>query len=304
MNVVISVYLLLLSINSLSPLAIVLSSESIDPFYSALLRMSLASLVGIILLTCLKQRLPFDSNARRVYYFSLIGVFFGGSSTYLAAQHIASGLIALLFGLSPIMIGVVSSLMYGESGFIKIKWFFSFLALAGLFIIFYEELCAHEGTIVGGLFALLAVFFTCLSGLLIKKDEYKISPLSLSIGTMLLSIPLFSLATLWLGEYTPLTQINLITASAIGYLAIVGSLLGFYCYFFILNKMSVNSLMIMTLLTPAIAMLVGFFFHDEQVTRLDIIGALTIFVSIAGYFWGEKILVNDMESKLQSHKKS
>ncbi len=82
--------------------------------------MALASAEGLVVIKLFKmgEILPSGSGKRDCY--STITMYFGFSLTYLSAQHIPSSFIALRYGLSPILNGVLTSKIKGHSGLTRV----------------------------------------------------------------------------------------------------------------------------------------------------------------------------------------
>ena len=100
-------YGLLVFIWSTTPLAIVWSVTDLHMLWALVLRFFIALPLAICLLLVLKRQFPTDKVAWHSYLagsFSLIGSQF---FTYVATNYISSGMIALMFGLAPIMAGLI-----------------------------------------------------------------------------------------------------------------------------------------------------------------------------------------------------
>ena len=77
------------------------------------------------------------------------------------------------------------------------------------------------------------------------------------------------------------------TWGAIAYLAIAGSVVTFLVYFSLLKTWSVTSLSFISVFTPAIALVLGFVFLDEQPTVWSAVGAGLILSGVALALTGE-----------------
>ena len=125
-------YATVILIWSTTPLAIIWSSETVTPVMAAMLRMALAAVVGLGLLRWLKIPLPWHRPAFKSYLAATLGVYGAMFSTYLAASDLPSGLISLIFGLSPIIAGLLAQLWLGEQAFSPLRWMALLLAVSGL----------------------------------------------------------------------------------------------------------------------------------------------------------------------------
>ena len=79
-------------------------------------------------------------------------------------------------------------------------------------------------------------------------------------------------------------------------MGVFGSLLGFYAYFTVLQKMSASNVTLVTLVTPIIALILGAWLNDEQVTDKLILGATAVLLGLSLYHFGHLL------PKLKSNK--
>src|SRR5690606_2335661 len=100
-------YLAVLVVWSTTPLAVVWSSETVHPVMAAGLRMALAAVLGWLLVRAFRLELPWHKAALRSYSYSVLAVFGAMFCTYLAVAYIPSGLISVLYGLSPMVSGLL-----------------------------------------------------------------------------------------------------------------------------------------------------------------------------------------------------
>lgn len=290
MNVPIA-YLCVVVIWSTTPLGIVWSSETVDPMMAALLRMSIAALLGTLFLLVLRIRLPFNRLALRLYTYSVLGVFGGMACGYMASRHIGSGVISLVFGLSPVVSGLLSQRILNEAKFSTVRIMAFTIALLGLAIVCWDSLSIKDGAATGITFVLLGMFLFSLSAVLVKSIRLSIHPLATTLGSVYLSIPLYFLAWLFVGGELNTALWSLRSISSIIYLGVFGSLLGFIAYFFILQKLNASTVALVTLITPAFAISLGALVNDEQISLHLIIGASCILIGLSMYHWGEKYLL-------------
>ena len=162
-------YLAVLLIWSTTPLGIVWSSESISPSLAVLLRMLIALVLGALLIKANRINLPWHRQAIKLYTYSASGIFGGMLCSYLAAQYLSSGIISLVFGLSPVISAVLAKKILAEPSISNIRKFSMVISLVGLAVVCSDNFTlAHDG-IYGIIFILLAVFFFSLSGVLVKS---------------------------------------------------------------------------------------------------------------------------------------
>jgi len=80
--------------------------------------MLLGVMIGLMIAGLFNIRLPWHGAARRTYLAAGLGIFFAMTSVYWAAQFIPSGWILVLFGLAPIVTG----LLLFEYGQLAARW--------------------------------------------------------------------------------------------------------------------------------------------------------------------------------------
>ena len=284
-------YLAVVLIWSTTPLGIVWSSESVDPTLAVLGRMTIAVVLGWLILKIGKIELPLNRQAFKVYAYSTIGIFGGMLFTYIAARYIASGLISLIFGLAPIMSGVLAQKILGEPKFSKTKKLALFLAVSGLTIVCYDKIFM-QGTSLStssyfGLAAVFAgLFFFSISGVLVKSVGYKINALASTVGSLTFSIPLFFSVWLISDGTLPVEEWTTRSLLAILYLGIFGSLIGFIAYYYILQRLNASTVALITMITPVVAICIGALLNNESVSKHLMIGAAFVMVGLALYQWG------------------
>lgn len=274
-------YIAVVLIWSTTPLGIVWSSETVSPTLAVLMRMLIAIVPGYIILTLARIRLPWSKSAIKVYSYSSVGVFGGMLFSYFAANYIASGLMSLMFGLAPIISGLLAQKMLNEPKFTLRKKLALFVALCGLFIICSDSLAINEGSILGIGLILLAVFFFSISGVMVKSVEISIHPLATTVGALSFSVPLFAIAWFVVDGTLPSDEWQFRSIAAIMYLGIFGSLLGFLAYFFILQKLPASTVALITMMTPVFALYLGSVLNNEPVSLKLVFGALLILAGLA-----------------------
>lgn len=284
-------YLAVVLIWSTTPLGIVWSSESVHPTLAVLLRMVIALVLGQIILRVAKITLPWNKQAIRLYGYSAIGIFGGMSFSYFAAQYISSGLMSLIFGLSPILSGLLAQRLINEAKFTPVKKFALVTAILGLFIVCLDNIALDPNSYIGIALILAGVFFFSLSGVMVKSVEIAINPLATTVGALIFCTPLFLCVWLVFDGSLPYQQWQPRAIFAIIYLGVFGSLVGFIAYFYVLQKLTASTVALITMITPVMAMTLGAVLNDEQVTSHLIIGAFFVVTGLSCFQWSQKVSV-------------
>jgi drug/metabolite transporter (DMT)-like permease len=278
-------YLAVILVWSTTPLGVQWSSEGLSPVAGALSRMFLAAILGWAAARLLKVVVPWHRQAVKIYAISNIGLFVGLISVYIGATFISSGMISVLFGLSPIASAIMARYLLDEPPFSLSRWVAVLIGLAGLVVIFNQDVSLTRSSYIG--FALVGVGMLCfsLSGVLIKRQNVSLHPLAQTVGSLTLATPLYLVAGLFLGLEINSPQPRAI--AAILYLTLFGSFIGFFCYFYILKHMPASSVALVTLITPAIAISLGVALNGEAVTHKLVVGSVMIFTCLLLFYWGD-----------------
>ncbi len=282
-------YLAVLLIWSTTPLGIVWSSESINPSMAVLLRMLIALILGMIVIKLRSITLPWHKKALKLYSFSALGIFGGMLFSYMAAGYLSSGVLSLVFGLSPVISAILARKILAEPQISLTKKLSMLLSLSGLALVCSDNFTLENDAIYGLIFVLLAVFFFSLSGVLVKSISLAIHPLATTVGALSVATPLFFISWLILDGTLPVEQWQIKSILSTLYLGVFGSLIGFYAYFTVLQKLTASTVTLITLITPVIALTLGATLNGELLNSTLVIGAFLVLLGLSIYHWGDKL---------------
>ncbi len=287
-----AVYILVVLIWSTTPLGIVWSSESVNPMMAVLLRMIMAVAFGWVAVKTLSIKVPWHAKALRLYCYSCVGIFGGLLFAYLASSYLPSGVMSLVFGLAPLLSGVLSQKILNEDPLSWVRKLALLIALMGLAIVMSDNLALGNDSLPGLIFILLGTFFFSLSGVLVKSIKLTINPMATTVGGLTVALPLFFLSWLILDGTAPVEQWQARSLWAIVYLGLGGSLIGFVAYFYVLQRLPASTVAMVALITPVIALALGSILNNETITINLVIGAACVTSGLSLYNWGEKWLLN------------
>lgn len=288
MNVPIA-YLAVVIIWSTTPLGIVWSSETVSPTLAVLARMVIAVILGWLIIKVSKIEFPINKQALKLYSYSGLGIFGGMTFSYMAAPYISSGMMSLMFGLAPVLAGLMAQKILNEPKFGIIRKVAMATSFIGLAFVCSDSVSLDGSSLPGVIYILIAVFFFSLSSVLVKSVDIKINAISTTVGALLLSLPLFTLVWFLQDGTLPVNSWGERSIWAIIYLGVFGSLIGFIAYYFILQKLNASTVALITMMTPVIALSLGAYFNDETISVNLIIGALFVIVGLMLYNWGDKL---------------
>ncbi|MBV1919909.1 MAG: DMT family transporter [Pseudomonadales bacterium] len=277
-------YVTVILVWATTPLGIKWSSEGFAPLAGAFWRVLIAAVVATILAKVMRIAVPYHKKALSSYAAANIGLFLGISAVYVGAAYLSSGLISVLFGLSPIVSSVLGRYLLGEPPFGVPQWIALALALCGLFVVFQGDMQVTQNAYVGFLLVMFAMLCFCLSGVLIKKIDASLHPVAQTTGSLTLAAPLFGLVYCFVGE--SVDNITEKSAMAIVYLALFGSILGFLSYFYVLQRLPATTVALTTLVTPVLAISLGVLLNGEALSLSVVLGGVLISCGLCVYYWG------------------
>ncbi len=272
---------------STTPLAIKWSSEGGGFLFGVTGRMLLGAALCLALVRVLRVDMPWHKSARRTYLAAGLGIYGAMISVYWGAQYIPSGLISVLYGLTPLMTGVLAAVFLGESSATPSKFAGMVAGVVGLAVIFGVGVRTDTFAVLGMAAVLLSVFLHAASAVWIKRIGADLSAMAVTGGGLLVAAPLY--LTTWVLVDGSLPRALPIRAMlSIGYLGTVGSVLGFILYYYALKHLAVGRIALITLITPITALLLGSFLNDEHVGMQVWMGTALIMAGLVLHQWGDR----------------
>ncbi|WP_172959712.1 DMT family transporter [Thiomicrorhabdus aquaedulcis] len=269
-------YFGVIAIWTTTPLAIQWSGQ-VDWFFGIAIRLGLSALLILPLAFWLSGRpMSFGWPALKVYGAASIGLLGGMTPVYWAAQTMPSGWIALIWGMTPIATGILIFFLLGQERLTLNKWLGILVSVLGLVVLFAPNLHSEHAAlqITGLLVALVGVFFHSLSTVLVKKSQHDLPPLHVVTGALWITTLVFLVVQpSAFFNWSLLPTLPLKTSLAIGYLVVIGSVLGFVLYYYVLKHMDALRLGMIPMITPLFAILLGYFANQEQLNLSILLGA-------------------------------
>jgi drug/metabolite transporter (DMT)-like permease len=279
-------FITVLIVWSTTPLAIKLSAMGASSLFAASMRMCIAALFCILILYVKNQNLNFIKFWKN-YILAGLGIFVTLGLVYISAVHISSGMIAIIFALTPLITGIIANIILQNKEFDRHKLFATLLGFAGMVIIFFEY---QDFTLdLHYLFLLfVAMSFQAFVSVKLKSLKSSATALQTTTGGILISVPLFLLSFLMFETDVP--AMSTIAVFSTVYLALFGSVLGFVSYYYLIQHVSVLTVGIIPLITPIFALILGYYANDEVLTYIQIIGFVVVSIALMYYQFYKKII--------------
>jgi drug/metabolite transporter (DMT)-like permease len=197
--------------------------------------------------------------------------------------HIASGLASILNATTPIWGVVVAHLFTKDERMTPRKVAGVLLGFGGVGIMIGPSLLASFGAnALAQLACVTAALLYALAAVWARRfRKLGISPLSVTTGQLtagaLIMFPVSMIADRpWLHAFPPLSAI-----AAIAILALLCSALAYVLYFRLIDSAGATNALLVTLLVPPVAILLGGLFLGEQLAPQDFIGLALIALGLA-----------------------
>lgn len=282
LNVPLLVWLVLCLIWGSTWLFIKLGLQDLPPFTFAGIRFVIASLILGAVVALRRRPLPRGRGEWGLIILTGIlsftinyGVVFWGET------RISSGLAAILQTIIPVFGLVIAHYYLPEERITWLKFCGVMLGIAGVALIFSNQM-THEGpeALWGSVAIVIGAFSVAYANVLVKARGGRIDSATLALGQMICGmIPLLIIGITTEGNpfkirWTPLALLSL------GYLALVGSAIAFLLYYWLVRNIKVTNTMLIPLVTPLIAVVLGMLVLGESLTWRVAIGSAVIMSGI------------------------
>ncbi len=202
-------------------------------------------------------------------------------AVFWGEQHISSGLAALLQAMIPVCGLVIAHFYLPGEQMTPARIVGVVMGVAGVGVIFSNQLSvAGPKALAGSAALVVGSACTAYANVLVKAHGAKLNPAILAGGQMVFGlIPLLFIGITLEGNpfryrWTGMAVISLF------YLAIVGSVIAFLLYYWLVQHMDVTNTMLIALVTPVVAVILGMLVLDEKLDWRTFAGGAMIMSGI------------------------
>lgn len=276
------VWLILCVIWGSTWLFIKLGLENLPPITFAGIRFVIACAILFLVIRARGMALP--DNRRDWSLLALTGVLsfcLSYGLVFWGEQYISSGLAAVLQATLPAFGLVIAHFHLPGERMTWTKIFGVVLGFLGVAVVFSNQLAIAGGKALAGSVALvLSALCAAYSNVLVKAHGRRLEPAILSGGQMFFGlIPLLLIGIPLEGNpfhfrWTPMAVVALL------YLAVVGSVIAFMLYYWLLRNMDVTKTMLISLVTPVVAVVLGMVVLGEDLSWRTVAGGIMIMVGV------------------------
>ena len=266
-------------------LAIFFAIQSIPPFLMAGTRFFIA---GLVMLAIARLQGPLKSTWPDWRTSLIVGaclLLCGNGGVTISEKFVETGLASLIVATVPIymtLLGWMTGMSPRPSG---IVWLGLTGGLVGVAVLLGPELRISNGSraAIGMSILLVCSFIWSVGSIYSRSARHVASPFFAAAQQMICGGLLLILAGLLAGEarnFHP-EKITLLSLGAFAYLVLIGAIVGYTSYFWLLRNCDPSKVATYAYVNPVVAVLLGAMFAHEVVTLRTIVAAVLIIGSVA-----------------------
>jgi drug/metabolite transporter (DMT)-like permease len=274
------IYSLLCLIWGSTWLAIKLGLQDSPPLWGAGLRFSIAGMIFLFISLLSKAKYP--KSLKEYGRLAIPGISMYALSyifVYEAEVVIDSSMMAVLFASFPFWVALFSRQMLKGEKLSARGWLGLFIGFAGILFVFYDSLLVSQYTFWGAVMAVAGAAVSSYGTVYVRayQKEYDITAMAtvqIAVGTIVILLAA--------SIFEPFSKFQ-ITPKSIGallYLALFGTVIGFWGYYWLLKKISAIAVSQITFITPIMAIFWGHLILSEDLSFRAIIGSLLILFGV------------------------
>jgi drug/metabolite transporter (DMT)-like permease len=261
-----------------------LAIESIPPFLMSGARFFTAGALLFLWASWRRHPMPAPAEWRNAAGMGILFLSLGTGGVVWAQQYIDTGLAALLVAFDPLLIMLLMWALLGRRPAL-LSLTGAGIGIVGMSMLVGQPQLVKNSDSIAGLMAIaLSMFSWAIASIYVSRLPMPVSRLRTSAVQMLgggTALLLFSLIS---GESAGfrLGQVSQQSALSWAFLVLMGSLLAFSCFNYLLTKVSPEKVATNTYVNPVVAMTLGWAFNNEQVTAQSILAGT---IMITGVFF-------------------
>ena len=256
--------------------------NDLPPITFAAARFSLAIIILAPIIKLLGFRMPSTrSEWRLIGLTGFLQFSLNYSAVFWSEQYITSGLAAVLQATITVFGLLLAWIFLPSERITRAKVIGVAVGIVGVAIIFIDQLRVESRWAFAGCVAIvLGAYAAAQASILVKAKASGLHPASLVFSQMLCGLPAIVIYAL-LAEGNPLNLNWSFTAIAcVIYLTIAGTIAAFWLYYWLLSRIESTKAMMISLVTPLLAVVLGGIFLGETLPPQTFFGGLLIIASI------------------------
>lgn len=253
----------------------------VPPFLSAGLRFLLsAAIVGLVLAWRPRRMSLTRDDKICILSLGLLVFWLDYACVYWAEIHISSGLTAVLFSTMPLMTALLSAFWTRSETLSGRKIAGILVGVAGTVLLFWPTERLGILQMLAMLSTLTGSFFAAINLVMMKKHGQHSDPFVLNFFGMAIGAAGLLLMSAALEPWASVewSRSNVL---AILYLSLVGSVLAFWVYYYLIKRLDATIVSLTTLIIPIVALALGRVLLQEVITPAAVAGVATILAGVA-----------------------
>jgi drug/metabolite transporter (DMT)-like permease len=231
------------------------------------------------------QKIPLPRTAKEWRLLALTGVLQFSvvySLVFWGEQYITSGLTAVLQATITIFGLLLAWIFLPNERITKVKILAVCMGMVGVAVIFRDQLKVQSTlAFVASVGVFISAYAASQSSVLVKAKGGGLHPATLLFGQMVCGLPPFIVYSL-LVEGNPFNYHWTWQAIvSVLYLALVGTIAAFWLFYWLLEKVESTLAMMISVVTPFVAVIIGWLVLDERLPAQTLLGGFLIMASIA-----------------------
>src|SRR5687768_1391895 len=253
--------------------------------------------VAILLPVIWVLELPWPRSASEWKLIALTGFLqfsFNYSTVFWAEQYITSGLAAVLQAMITVFGLLLPWIFLPAEKITRLKIFAVCLGVVGVAVIFIEKLRIESVLAFAGCAAVVAgAYAAAQASILIKARGSSLHPASLVCTQMICGLPAIVIYALVVEGDPRTSNWSWTAVFCVLYLTVFGTIMAFWLYYWLLSRIESTKAMMISLVTPLIAVLVGAIVLGERLPPQTLFGSVLIIAGIGLIVFRRKLAVSE-----------
>jgi drug/metabolite transporter (DMT)-like permease len=254
-----------------------IGNDTVAPVWGATLRLAIASVLLALLARFVKRPWPRGAEFRAALWFGVVDFGISLPLLYWGEKTVPSSIAAMLFGTIPLVTSMFAR-VFGLERLRPLKLLAGLVGLAGVSVLVSGE--AHASTSLPPLLAVFgAAASAALAGVLLKRapGDHPIATNAIAHGA---GAPLCLIASIAIGEDRALPH-SVAAWMPIAYLTLVGSIVAFVTFAWLLRRWSVTRISFIAIVIPVTATGLGMIVRHERPAPAALLGAVVVISGVA-----------------------
>ena len=257
--------------------------RGLPPFTGVAIRFGIAAIVLFAVARASGVRPDWDRRARVLGAVNAALAFsLSYGVVYWAEQWVPSGLASVLFSTFPLMVAGLAHIMLPGEHIQPASAAGILVGFLGVLVIFSEDLAALGGqqTVTASIVFLLSPLAAAVASVVVKRWGKGVHPLSLTAPPMAATAVVMGVLAV-IFERDRQHSFDASSVGALLYLAIAGTAVTFFLYFWLLDRLPATRLSLITYGIPVVAVTVGTLGLGEPFTGRMFVGSGLVLVGVS-----------------------